>query len=119
MDLGSNLSYFDRLLHFYQTIVEEAYELEAEFDKNKAKHLRKSIVQRDIQISKFIHDYQTSLELVSFNDNLETEETIRHQLEILTRLNTFNKHVLKIEVKTPVGYYMFIKDIIAYSHLLP
>lgn len=119
MDSDSNLSYFDRLLHFYQTVIEEAYELEAEFDKNKAKHLRKTIVQRDIQISKFIHDYETSLELVSFNGNIETEETIRNQLEILTEINTFNQTVIKIEVKTPVGFYMFIKDIIAYSHLLP
>ncbi len=119
MDLDSNLSYFDRLLHFYSLVIDESYELEAEFNLNAAKHLRKSLVQKEKQVAKLIHDYESSLQLVSFNNNQYTEQTIRQQLAIMQSISTFNTTVLTIDVKSPTGYYMFIKDIIAYSHLLP
>lgn len=116
---GILISYFDRLLHFYTLTVEHAYELEANFDLKTAKHIRKSLVQREKQVTKLIHDYNSSLELVEFNNNYETKETITNQLEILISISEFNQTVLKIDVVSPTGYYMFIKDIIAYSHLLP
>ncbi|WOO87662.1 hypothetical protein RZE82_01645 [Mollicutes bacterium LVI A0039] len=113
------MSYFDRLLHFYSLLIDEAYELEADFDLKKARHIRKSLVQKQRQVTKLIHDYQTSLSLVEFNNNTETEATIENQLLIMQSISEFNTTVLKIDVVTPKGYYMFIKDIIAYSHLLP
>lgn len=113
------MSYFDRLLHFYSLTLDQAYELESNFDLKQAKHIRKSIVQKEKQVAKLIHDYESSLQLVSFNNNVDTEETIREQLAIMMSISTFNQTVLKIDVVSPTGYYMFIKDIIAYSHLLP
>lgn len=113
------MSYFDRLLHFYCLTLDQAYELEVNFDLKQAKHIRKSIVQREKQVAKLIHDYESSLQLVSFNNNHQTEQTIQNQLEIMQAISTFNHNVLKIDVVSPTGYYMFIKDIIAYSHLLP
>ncbi len=113
------MSYFDRLLHFYQLVVSEAYELEANFNLNHAKQIRKSLVQKEKQVAKLIHDYESSLQLVSFNNNVDTEATIRQQLEIMQMISEFNTTVLKINVKTKTGYFMFIKDLIAYSHLLP
>lgn len=113
------MSYFDRLLHFYSLTIDEAYALEANFDLRQAKHIRKSLVQKEKQVAKLIHDYESSLQLVSFNNNLETEETIKSQLAIMQSISLFNNTVLKIDVVSPTGYYMFIKDIIANSHLLP
>lgn len=113
------MSYFDRLIHFYQTLVEDAYQLEEEFDLKRAKQLRRSIDARQRQIGKFIHDYNTSLELTDFSNNEETKQTIEAQLDLLLQIESFNTIVLKINVKTPTGYYMFIKDIIAYGHMLP
>ncbi len=113
------MGYFESLLHFYSLVIDDAYELEANFNLNQAKHLRKSLVQRERQVTKFIHDYESSLELVTFNNNIETKETIEKQLEIMKSISLFNSTVLAIDVKSPTGHYMFIKDIIAYSHLLP
>lgn len=113
------MSYFDRLLHFYSLVIDDSFELESDFDLNRAKHLRKSLVQKEKQVAKLIHDYESSLQLVSFNTNHITEQTIRQQLQIMKSISEFNSTVLAIDVKTKTGYYMFIKDIIAYSHLLP
>ncbi len=113
------MSYFDRLLHFYSRVVEEAYELEADFNLNHAKSIRKSLVQKEKQVAKLIHDYESSLQLVSFNNNDATHATISNQLQIMKSISNYNCQVLTIEVKTRTGYYMFIKDLIAYSYLLP
>ncbi len=113
------MSYFDRLLHFYQVAIEQAYELEADYNYSQAKLLRKSINQKQKQVAKLIHDYESSLQLVSFNSNDDVRETIENQLAIMQSIESFNLAVLEIEVKTKTGYYMFIKDMIAHSHLLP
>lgn len=113
------MSYFDRLLHFYSLVIDEAYELEENFDLKHAKQIRKSLVQREKQVAKLIHDYESSLQLVSFNNNEQTLQTIEHQLQIMQSISLFNQTVLAIDVVSPTGYYMFIKDIIANSHLLP
>ncbi len=113
------MSYFEQLIHFYQTTIECAYNLEADFDLKQAKSLRKSLVQKDKQVAKLIHDYEASLQLVSFNNNQDAKQTIKDQLALMQSVFEFNSIVLRYDVKTPKGYYMFIKDIIAHSYLLP
>lgn len=113
------MNYFDKLLFFYSYIVDEAFDLNENFNLKQAKLLRKSILQKDKQVKKLIRDYNSSLELIEFNSSQESKETILHQLKVMTEIVKFNDTVLAIDVISPKGYYMFIKDIIAYSHLLP
>lgn len=113
------MSYFDKLLFFYSHVVDQAFDLNENFNLKQAKLLRKSILQKDKQLKKLIRDYNSSLELIEFNSSQESKETIVNQLAIMNEMVEFNATVLAIDVISPKGYYMFIKDIIAYSHLLP
>ncbi len=110
------MSYLSTLLHFYTNVIDEAYELDNNFDIKQARHIRKNIIRKQTQVKKIIHDYEITLSEISDVDNVNQQ--IAAQLDTLNAINCFNEHVLKINVITASGYKMFIKDIISYSHYI-
>ncbi len=112
------MSSFSTYHSYFVVSIETAYELEQNFELKSAKSLRREFVQKQKQLNKFANDYKMAIKTTDFKQNIKVEQKLNSQLAEINNYLQFLDKVLAINVVTSTGYYMFIKEIIAYSHLL-
>lgn len=105
------------LIHKVNLIIEEAFLLEEQYDKKRARQLVKDVKFIEQLVNRLIREANTTMELSNIHVNKEVSGDFTYYLETLLEAQGLFSKVSQYTPKSEAGYRLYIKDIISYAYL--